>query len=132
MSTPATRAARDAEMQGRGFLSIPAAAKRLSLSIARTYALAADGSLQTERRGAAVFISEASIEAYQVAQKLPDGFIELTEAMERTGYSRTFFATRPDVERRHHRGRVILLEQDVERVTSGGRSGRRMMAGALQ
>ena len=112
-------------MAGKGLIPIPVAAKLLNLSPARTYALAAASELEVLRSGGAVWVRKASVESYKKRQEVPSEWIALLDAMERTGYSRTFFSTHPDVERRRHRGRVLLRLADVERVTAprGGFAG---------
>lgn len=113
--TPRSREAKDATLRGRGLLSIQEAAKLLGLSRARTYALVSDGQLTGERSGGAVYVSEAAIAAYKAGQSIPEGWVPLLEAMRRTGYSRTFFATH-GLEKLRHRGRVLLRLVDVESV----------------
>ena len=71
-----------------GRVSVPVAAQILGLSVPRVYAMANDGTLQSERMGGAVYVVLASLKAYQKSLKVPAGLILLTDAQHEYNYSR--------------------------------------------
>jgi predicted DNA-binding transcriptional regulator AlpA len=87
---PTKRQERDARHLREGLLSIPAAAKVLRLSPPRAYGLALDGTFDRRKIGGAVYVTAASVKAYQQARAtVPTGWISLPDACRLTGYGRT-------------------------------------------
>jgi hypothetical protein len=83
------RQARDDAQSASGYVPIPEAAKALNLSPARVYELASSGLLTRQRVGGAVYVSLASLDAYQKQMSPGPGWIPIAAAARLYKYART-------------------------------------------
>ena len=111
------RQERDAAQSALGYLSIPAAAKRLGVSPARAYALAQALELTSTKLGGSVYVQASSIDAYKAAQKAPPGWIPVARAVTLYHYGRSVLlarAARGEVGRQVFGGRTHLKVEDLD------------------
>jgi len=114
---PPHRIERDDAMKAQGCLSIPVAAKALGVSAARAYALASAGALAVQKLGGSVYVSAASLKAYQDAQKAPPGWIQLSTACHLYHYHKATLNKRAAVgqlRRQRFGGRTYFAVADLE------------------
>ena len=103
---------RDAMMAEQGFLDVDTAAELLGVSTARAYALGKRGSIVTRPLGGAVYFARASLEQYHRELTVPPGWLTLSEAMERSHWSRsTLYKRAADgaIKMRRLGGRVYVV-----------------------
>jgi len=101
-NSPETRQIRDAQMEKRGLISIPAAAAMIGLSEPRVYGLTRLGLLERKKVVGGLYVTKASVKAFIAARKPPKGKVTVTQAM------RTYAVTSKVIEDRIREGKLTV------------------------